>query len=89
MNQIRLMVRLTMMGLTPNPLVRTLFTVFICVLTNYIGSVCRLGSGVFVPTGIESKCEDFVFFVFIPIGVESKGGQLIKTIWRSNTLFYF
>ena len=37
-----------------------------------------MGSGVFVPTGVKSKCDIFEFVVFVPIGVESKGGRFIK-----------
>ena len=49
---------------------------------NYVGSVSVLGSGIFAPTGVESKCNIFVFVVFVPIGVKYKGGQLIKLFWR-------
>ena len=54
-----------------------------------VGSVCGLGFGVFVPTGVKSKCDIFAFVVFVPIGVEPKGGQLIEMFWRSNSLFSF
>ena len=43
-----------------------------------VGSVSVLGSGVFAPTGVESKGDIFAFGVFVPTGVESKGGQLIE-----------
>ena len=43
-----------------------------------IVSVCGLESGVFVPTGVESKCDILAFFMFVPIGVKSIGGRLIK-----------
>ena len=36
--------------------------------------VSSLGSDVFVPTGVESKCDIFAFVVFVSIGVESKSG---------------
>ena len=36
--------------------------------------VSALGSGVFVPIGVKSKCEVVTFVVFVPIGVDSKGG---------------
>ena len=32
-----------------------------------VGSVSGLGSGVFLPTGVESKYDIFAFDVFIPI----------------------
>ena len=41
---------------------------------NLIGHDSGLGSDVFVPTVVESKCDVFAFVVFLPIGVESKGG---------------
>ena len=59
------------MGLTPGPLIRALFH---CVLTNYVGSVSGLGSGIFVATVVDSKCDIFEFVVSVQIGVESKGG---------------
>ena len=65
------MMGLTMMGLTPVPLVRALFP---CVFDGSVGRVSGLGCGVFVPTGVNSKCNNFVFVVFVPIGVESKCG---------------
>ena len=43
-----------------------------------VGCVCGFCSEVFLPTGIESKCDVLGFLVFVPIGVESKGGQLIE-----------
>ena len=36
--------------------------------------VSGLGSDVFVPIGVESKCDIFAFVVFVSIGVESKSG---------------
>ena len=81
--------RQTMMGPTPDPLVRTIFTLFSLRFDNSIGRVSGLGSGVFIPTGVESKCDIFVFVMFVPIRVESKGGRLVETFWRSNCLFYF
>ena len=33
----------------------------LCVLTNSVGSVSGLGAGIFVPTGVESKCDIFCF----------------------------
>ena len=88
-NQIRLIMSLMNLGLTLDPLVRTIFTLFSLRFDNSIGRVSGLGSGVFIQTGVESKCDIFVFFVFVPMGVESKGGQLIEMFWRSNSLFSF
>ena len=31
-------------------------------------------SGVFVSTGVKSKCDIFAFVMLVPIGVKSKGG---------------
>ena len=84
----RLMTSLTMMGLTPGPLVHTILPLFLYVFTTTL-IVLGAWSGIFVPTGVESKCDIFAFFVFVPIGVESKGGQLIEMFWRSNYLFSF
>ena len=39
-----------------------------------VGRVSVLGYDVFVPIGVESKCDIVTFFVFVPVGVESKGG---------------
>ena len=65
------------------------FPAFSLCFDNYFGPVSGLGSGIFVPTGVDSKCDIFAFVVFVPIGVESKGGQLIEMFWRSNSLFSF
>ena len=46
-----------MMVMTLDTLVSALFAIFICVLTNYVGSVSCLGSGIFLPTGVESKVK--------------------------------
>ena len=61
---------LTMMGLTPDPLVRTILTLLLCVLAISVGSVSGLGSGVFAPTGVESKCDIFLSVMFLPKGVK-------------------
>ena len=45
------------------------FTAFLLLFDNSVGIVNALGSGVFLPTGVESKCDFFVFVVFIPIEV--------------------
>ena len=39
-----------------------------------VGGVSGVGSGVFVPTGIESIDDVVMLVVFVPRGVESKGG---------------
>ena len=36
---------------------------------NSFGRVSGVGSGVFVPIGVESKCDVFMSFVFVPIVV--------------------
>ena len=38
---------------------------------DFVGSVCVVESGFFVPTGIESVSDFFLLFVFVPIGVKS------------------
>ena len=43
-----------------------------------VGRVSGLGSGVFVPTGLDSKYDVFTFFLFVSIVFDSKGGRLIK-----------
>ena len=65
-NHIPSMISMTMMGLTLGPLVRTLSS-FSLNFDHSIGSVSGLGSGVFVPTGVESKCDVLTFVVFVPI----------------------
>ena len=46
---------LTNLGLNLDPLVRTLFALFLCIFDDSVGSVSVLGSDVFTPTGVESK----------------------------------
>ena len=41
---------------------------------NSVGFVSGLGSGIFGPAGVGSKCDIFGCDLFVPIGVESKGG---------------
>ena len=41
---------------------------------NYVGRFSGVGSGVFVPTGIDSIGDIVLLIVFVPIGVESKVG---------------
>ena len=52
-----------------------------------VGHVSGLGYRVFVPIGVESKCDVFLFVFFVLIGVNSKGGQLIETFFHPNSLF--
>ena len=47
------MIIMTMMGLTPGPLVRTLLAIFLR-FDNAVGCANVLGYGVFVPTGFYS-----------------------------------
>ena len=56
------MMNLTIMGLTPGPLVRVLFP-----LVFTVGSVSGLGYSFFVSTVAESKCNIVAFFAFLPI----------------------
>ena len=51
------------------------FTAFSLRFDKYVGCVSGMGSGVFVPTVVEYKCDIFMFVVFVPIGVKSKGGR--------------
>ena len=77
---------LTNLGLNPDPLVRTLFTLFLC-FENFVVGV--FGSDVFSPIGVESRGGIFTSVVFVPTVVYFKGGQLHAFFWRSNSLFYF
>ena len=86
-NQIFLIMILMMMDLTLDPLVRTLFAIFLCVLT--IPFVSTFGSDFFSPTGVESKGGIFVFVVFVPTVVESKVGRCIEIFWPLYSLFSF
>ena len=43
-------------------------------MKDFLCSVSGVGSGDFVPTGIESLGDLVPLFVFLPRGVESKGG---------------
>ena len=55
------------------------FHAFSLYFENSIGRVSGLGSGSFVLTGVELKCDIFAFIVLVAIGVNSKGVRLIKT----------
>ena len=54
-----------------------LFLRFSLCFDNSVGSVSGLGSSVFIPTGVDPKCDIFEIDVFVPIGVESKGGNVL------------
>ena len=54
---------------------------------NSVGCVSGMGSGFFVPKGVESNCDFVTFFVFVPIVVDPKGGQIIKIFWCPKSLF--
>ena len=56
------------------------FPAFSLHFENSVGRVSGLGSGVFVPTGVDFKYDILALVVFVPIGVEFKCGQLIKKI---------
>ena len=75
------MMSLTIIGLTPGPLVRVLFP---CTLTNQLVVLVDYVLVSF-SIGVESKCDIVTFVVSVPIVVDSKGGQLIKIFWRSNS----
>ena len=51
---------------------------------NYVVSVSGIGSGVFVPTGIESIGDVVPLVVFVPRGVVSKVGQFIEIFPAKN-----
>ena len=74
------------MGMTQDPLVSTIF-IFSVYFEDSVGSVSGLGSGIFGPIGVNSKCDIFALVMFVPIGVKSKGGRIIESFWRSNSFF--
>ena len=43
-----------------------------------VARVSGLASGIFSPTGVDSKCDIFEFVVFVPIGVEYKGCRIFS-----------
>ena len=47
---------------------------FSVLLWKSVGGVSGVGSGVFVPTGIESIGEAVLMVLFVTRGVKSKGG---------------
>ena len=48
----------------------------------YVGRVSGVGSGDFVPTGINSIGDVVLLVVFVPRGVEYKVGRPIGSFWR-------
>ena len=50
-----------------------------------VGYVSGMGSGIFVPTGINSIGDVFLLVVFVPKGYESKGSRLIEIFWRPKS----
>ena len=52
-----------------------------------VGRFCRVGSRVFVLTGIDSIGDVFLLFVFVPRGAESKYGWLIELFWLPKSWF--
>ena len=78
MDQIRSMISLTMMGLTPVPLARALF--LFALMNPLVVSVAW--SMAFFLTGIESIGDFIPVVLFVPRGVESKGGRLMEIFWR-------
>ena len=67
-----------MMFLTSGPLVRTVFPLFICVLTILLVVLVAWGLAFAYQHESIYKCDIFAFFGFIRMGSESKGGRLIK-----------
>ena len=65
------------------------FPAFSLTFEDFVGRVSVLWSVIFVPTGEDSKCDVFEFFVFVAIVVKQKGGLLLETIWLSNYFFSF
>ena len=53
------MMSLTNLVMTPDPLVCTLFAIFIFVFDDFVCSVRVLGSEVFATTGVDSKGDIF------------------------------
>ena len=50
-----------------------------------VGCVRGVGSGIFVPTGIEPIGDVVPLVVFVLRGVESKGGRLMELLWRPKS----
>ena len=55
-----------------SPITYSFPALFLC-FDDSVVHVSGLGSGVFLPTGVDLKCDIFAFVMFVPIGVESKG----------------
>ena len=47
--------------------------------------VSGVGSGVFVPIGVDPNCDVVMLVVFVPIGVDSKCGRLIEIFWHPKS----
>ena len=54
---------------------------------DFVGCVSGVGSGFFVPIGINSIGDVVPLVVFVPKGVKSKGSQLIEIFRRLKSLF--
>ena len=52
-----------------------------------VGSVSGLGSGIFVPTGVKSKCEIFAFVVLVSIGSSPKVDDSSKKLALKFLIF--
>ena len=50
-----------------------------------VDGISDVGSGVFVPTGINSIGDVVPLLVFVPRGVDFKGGQLIELFWHPKS----
>ena len=61
------------------------FEEFVGSVVESVGHVCGVGSGVFVPKGIESTGDVVLLVIFKPKGVKSKGGRLIGIFWRPKS----
>ena len=55
---------------------------------NYVGRICGVGYGIFIPIGIESIGDVVLLAVCVPIEADSKGDQLIEIFWCPKSLFY-
>ena len=80
-----------MMGLTKGLLVRALLPSVgrvgdsVGCVEKHVSCVSGMGSGIFVPTGIESIGDFVLLFVFVAKGVVSKGSRLIEIFWRQKS----
>ena len=76
------MISLTMMGMTPSPLVRVLLPLVLMIM---LVVTVAWGMAFFFQKDLSPIGDVVKFVLFIPIGVESKGGQLIEMFWHSNS----